>query len=129
MSSHPFRICSEYNLWDSFPYINMYAHRLNHHKRELLEGKDGPKLTCQPGPGGEHNQISQPTDLLYHSLSRRPRSRRRRLPSLRLFPLGSVRQLADADGQVNLAQSYRPFGEALSSSGEGATSYGFAGEY
>jgi RHS repeat-associated protein len=43
--------------------------------------------------------------------------------------LGSVRQLADADGQVGLAQSYQPYGEALSSNGEGATSYGFAGEW
>jgi hypothetical protein len=30
--------------------------------------------------------------------------------------LGSVRQLADADGQVSLAQSYKPYGETLSSS-------------
>jgi len=37
--------------------------------------------------------------------------------------LGSVRQMVDADGQVSLAQSYQPFGETLSSSGEGATSY------
>jgi RHS repeat-associated protein len=43
--------------------------------------------------------------------------------------LGSVRQLADADGQVSLAQSYQPYGETLSSSGEGATSYGFVGEW
>jgi RHS repeat-associated protein len=43
--------------------------------------------------------------------------------------LGSVRQLADADGQVSLAQSYKPYGETLSSSGEGATSYGFTGEW
>jgi RHS repeat-associated protein len=42
---------------------------------------------------------------------------------------GSVRQLADADGQVSLAQSYEPYGETHSSSGEGATSYGFAGEW
>jgi RHS repeat-associated protein len=32
-------------------------------------------------------------------------------------------------GQVSLAQSYQPFGETLSSSGEGATSYGFTGEW
>jgi YD repeat-containing protein len=30
--------------------------------------------------------------------------------------LGSVRQLVDADGQVSLAQSYKPYGETLSSS-------------
>jgi hypothetical protein len=40
--------------------------------------------------------------------------------------LGSVRQLADADGQVSLAKIYKPYGEVLVSSGEGATSYGFA---
>ena len=28
--------------------------------------------------------------------------------------LGSVRQLADADGQVSLAQSFKPYGEMLS---------------
>jgi RHS repeat-associated protein len=42
--------------------------------------------------------------------------------------LGSVRQLADAAGQVTLARAYRPYGETLSSNGAGATSYGFTGE-
>jgi RHS repeat-associated protein len=37
--------------------------------------------------------------------------------------------MVDADGQVSLAQSYEPFGETLSSSGEGSTSYGFTGEW
>ena len=42
--------------------------------------------------------------------------------------LGSVRQLADNAGNVVLAKSYQPYGEVLSSSGTGASSYGFTGE-
>jgi RHS repeat-associated protein len=42
---------------------------------------------------------------------------------------GSVRQLADTEGEVSLAQSYEPYGDVLSSSGEGTTSYGFTGEW
>jgi len=42
--------------------------------------------------------------------------------------LGSVRQLADGRGEVTLARSYAPYGEVMSSSGEGTTSYDFAGE-
>jgi RHS repeat-associated protein len=42
--------------------------------------------------------------------------------------LGSVRQLADGDGQVMLLQSYAPFGEPLWSEGSGITGFGFTGE-
>ena len=42
--------------------------------------------------------------------------------------LGSVRQAADAAGDVTLAQSYAPFGEPLTSVGQPAGSFGFAGE-
>ena len=40
-----------------------------------------------------------------------------------------MRQLADVEGEVSLAQSCQPYEETLNSSGEGATSYGFAGEW
>jgi RHS repeat-associated protein len=43
--------------------------------------------------------------------------------------LGTVRQLADANGTVNLARSYEPYGSALSSVGVGTASYGFTGEW
>lgn len=43
--------------------------------------------------------------------------------------LGSVRQLADASGDVIYAEVYTPFGEVLSSAGVGESSYGFAGEW
>ena len=43
--------------------------------------------------------------------------------------LGSVRQLTDESGAVTLAQSYTPYGEAYSSEGSGASSYGFTGEW
>ncbi len=43
--------------------------------------------------------------------------------------LGSVRQLVDSSGGVTLAKSYEPYGEQLSSSGTGATSHGFTGEW
>ncbi|MEJ2266879.1 MAG: RHS repeat-associated core domain-containing protein [Anaerolineales bacterium] len=43
--------------------------------------------------------------------------------------LGSVRQLADSAGGVKLSKVYEPFGGGLNSSGAGATSYGFTGEW
>jgi len=43
--------------------------------------------------------------------------------------LGSVRQLADGSGAVVLAQSYKPYGEVLSSEGAGSTPYGYIGEW
>jgi RHS repeat-associated protein len=42
--------------------------------------------------------------------------------------LGSVRQLVNGTGDVTLTQSYTPYGEILSSSGEAETSYAFTGE-
>jgi RHS repeat-associated protein len=43
--------------------------------------------------------------------------------------LGSVRQLADADGQVTLAQSYDPFGVPLETFGSGGSDFGYTGEW
>jgi RHS repeat-associated protein len=43
--------------------------------------------------------------------------------------LGSVRQLADASGEVMLTKSYTPYGSVLSSSGSGSSAYGFTGEW
>ncbi|MCC7358292.1 MAG: hypothetical protein IT317_02375 [Anaerolineales bacterium] len=43
--------------------------------------------------------------------------------------LGSVRQLADENGDVTLARSYEPYGDVLSSAGSGVTSYSFTGEW
>ena len=43
--------------------------------------------------------------------------------------LGSVRQLTDGSGAVSLTKSYTPFGEVLSSVGDGASSYGYAGDW
>jgi RHS repeat-associated protein len=43
--------------------------------------------------------------------------------------LGSVRQLADGDGEVVGDRSYRPYGGVLESGGSGASAYGFAGEW
>jgi len=43
--------------------------------------------------------------------------------------LGSVRQLADENGAVVLAQSYKPYGQVLSSAGAGSTPYGYTGEW
>ena len=43
--------------------------------------------------------------------------------------LGSVRQLADGDGEVVLDRSYRPYGGVLESGGSGGSAYGFAGEW
>ncbi len=42
--------------------------------------------------------------------------------------LGSVRQLADANGNVVLAKDYQPYGEELGHTGSGYSSYGFTGE-
>ena len=42
--------------------------------------------------------------------------------------LGSVRQLADGDGDVTLVQGYTPFGMLLWSEGSAASAYGFTGE-
>ena len=43
--------------------------------------------------------------------------------------LGSVRQLASAAGEVTLTQSFSPYGEQLSQTGAGASSFGFTGEW
>jgi RHS repeat-associated protein len=43
--------------------------------------------------------------------------------------LGSVRQLVDADGNLTLGRKYKPYGEVLAEAGDGATSYGFTGEW
>ena len=43
--------------------------------------------------------------------------------------LGSVRELADASGDVILEKNYEPFGRAPTTYGSGSTPYGFAGEY
>ena len=43
--------------------------------------------------------------------------------------LGSVRQLVDSNGSVQLVKSYEPYGEVLNSAGDGATDYGFTGEW
>jgi YD repeat-containing protein len=43
--------------------------------------------------------------------------------------LGSVRQLTDSAGAVTFAQGYAPYGTVATTSGSGATSYGFTNEY
>jgi RHS repeat-associated protein len=43
--------------------------------------------------------------------------------------LGSVRQLADTDGHVTLAQHYDPFGNLLETSGLGTSEFGYTGEW
>jgi RHS repeat-associated protein len=43
--------------------------------------------------------------------------------------LGSVRQMVDASGEVTLGRNYKPYGGVLSSTGSGATSYGFTNEW
>ncbi len=43
--------------------------------------------------------------------------------------LGSVRQLTDGNAQVVLGQTYEPYGEVLSSAGDGESSYAYAGEW
>jgi RHS repeat-associated protein len=42
--------------------------------------------------------------------------------------LGSVRQIIDASGTLQLAKSYDPYGNVLSESGEGESIFGFDGE-
>ncbi len=42
--------------------------------------------------------------------------------------LGSVRQIADANGNVTLAESYEPYGSVLNSSGSASSIFGFSGE-
>jgi RHS repeat-associated protein len=42
--------------------------------------------------------------------------------------LGSVRQMADEEGEITLAQSYTPYGEVLASEGTAQTAYAFSGE-
>jgi hypothetical protein len=43
--------------------------------------------------------------------------------------LGSVRQLADASGNVTLAKGYEPYGEELDSSDIMSTNYGYIREW
>jgi RHS repeat-associated protein len=43
--------------------------------------------------------------------------------------LGSVRQLTDASGDVTFRQSFDPFGNLISQSGQGGSNYGYAGEW
>ncbi len=43
--------------------------------------------------------------------------------------LGSVRQLADANGNVILAKGYEPYGEVLGSAGNSSTAYGYTNEW
>jgi len=43
--------------------------------------------------------------------------------------LGSVRQLVDANGSVQMVKNYEPYGEVLSSTGNGVSNYGFTGEW
>ncbi len=42
--------------------------------------------------------------------------------------LGSVRQIADANGNVTLAESYEPYGSVLTSTGSATSIFGFSGE-
>ena len=43
-------------------------------------------------------------------------------------PLGSVRQIADADGNVTLLKSYEPYGSVLNSQGSATSIFGYTGE-
>jgi RHS repeat-associated protein len=43
--------------------------------------------------------------------------------------LGSVRQLVDANGSLQMVKNYEPYGEVLTSAGDGTTNYGFTGEW
>jgi len=43
--------------------------------------------------------------------------------------LGSVRQLTDSTGAVTFAQGYAPYGTVATTSGSGASTYGFTNEY
>ncbi|MCC6300702.1 MAG: RHS repeat-associated core domain-containing protein [Anaerolineales bacterium] len=42
--------------------------------------------------------------------------------------LGSVRQLTDASGDITLAKSYAPYGEATMSAGNGTSPFAYTGE-
>ena len=42
--------------------------------------------------------------------------------------LGSVHQLTNEAGEITLAKSYLPYGEAISGAGGAASSYGYTGE-
>ncbi|MCC6298668.1 MAG: hypothetical protein IT314_05190 [Anaerolineales bacterium] len=42
--------------------------------------------------------------------------------------LNSVRQLTDASGDITLAKSYAPYGEATMSAGNGTSPFGYTGE-
>lgn len=42
--------------------------------------------------------------------------------------LGSVRHLTNGQGAVTLAKSYQPYGETLSSAGNGSSPFAFTGE-
>lgn len=42
--------------------------------------------------------------------------------------LGSVRQIADANGSVTLAKSYEPYGSVLNSTGSASSIFGYGGE-
>lgn len=43
--------------------------------------------------------------------------------------LGSVKQLVDATGAVEMAKIYEPYGDVLNDAGTGDSSYGFTGEW
>lgn len=43
--------------------------------------------------------------------------------------LGSVRQLTDEAGEITLAKSYLPYGEAITGAGGAASAYGYTGEW
>ncbi len=43
--------------------------------------------------------------------------------------LGSVRQLADSAGVVEMSKIYQPFGQVMDSAGTAVTNYGFTGEW
>ena len=43
--------------------------------------------------------------------------------------MGSVRQMTDEDGVVTLTRQYEPYGEELSSTGSGVSSYGYTSEW
>jgi RHS repeat-associated protein len=43
--------------------------------------------------------------------------------------LGSVRQLTDEAGEITLAKSYLPYGEAIDEVGSAASTYGYTGEW
>jgi hypothetical protein len=42
--------------------------------------------------------------------------------------LGSVRQVADPEGEITLARSYTPYGEELETYGEGQAEFGYTGQ-